>query len=132
MTDDNYYTDINKELPVGSSNGLAYIDDGYGTVLKIQFVKKSYGKRASDKDKEDDQAYGHLTHTGRLGEVMKESVEVVKIAVFNFLSQINVKNFDKDNYHLHVPMGAIPKDGPSAGLSLFSALVSIATNKPVI
>jgi len=64
---------------------------------------------------------------------MKESVEVVKIAVFNFLSQNNLaKNFDKDNYHLHVPMGAIPKDGPSAGLSLFSALVSIATNKPII
>lgn len=64
---------------------------------------------------------------------MKESVEVVKIAVFNFLSQNNIsKNFDKDNYHLHVPMGAIPKDGPSAGISLFSALVSIATKKPII
>lgn len=59
---------------------------------------------------------------------MKESVEVVKIAVFNFLAEQNIaKNFDKDNYHLHVPMGAIPKDGPSAGISLFAALVSIAT-----
>lgn len=64
---------------------------------------------------------------------MKESVEVVKVAVFNFLTQMNIaKNFDKDSYHLHVPMGAIPKDGPSAGLSLFAALVSIATKKPVI
>ena len=64
---------------------------------------------------------------------MKESVEVVKIAVFNFLSQNTIaKNFDKDNYHLHVPMGAIPKDGPSAGISLFAALVSIATQKPLI
>lgn len=64
---------------------------------------------------------------------MKESVEVVKIAVFNFLSHNNLaKNFDKDSYHLHVPMGAIPKDGPSAGISLFVALVSIATHKPVI
>jgi ATP-dependent Lon protease len=42
-TDDNYYHNINKQLPIGSSNGLAYVDDGYGTVLKIQFVKKSYG-----------------------------------------------------------------------------------------
>lgn len=64
---------------------------------------------------------------------MKESVEVVKIAVFNFLVQNNIsKDFDKNNYHLHVPMGSIPKDGPSAGLSLFAALVSIAIQKPVL
>lgn len=64
---------------------------------------------------------------------MKESVEVVKIAVFNFLVQNNIaKDFDKNNYHLHVPMGAIPKDGPSAGVSLFAALVSIAIQKPVV
>jgi ATP-dependent Lon protease len=76
---------------------------------------------------------GHLTHTGRLGEVMKESVEVVKIAVFNFLMKNNLaKDFDKNSYHLHVPMGAIPKDGPSAGISLFSALVSIAIEKPMV
>jgi len=42
-TDDNYYYGINQELPVGSSNGLAYVDDGYGTVLKIQFVRKDFG-----------------------------------------------------------------------------------------
>jgi ATP-dependent Lon protease len=59
---------------------------------------------------------------------MRESVEVVKIAVFNFLTQTQKsKGFDKNNYHLHVPMGAIPKDGPSAGISLFAALVSVAT-----
>lgn len=64
---------------------------------------------------------------------MKESVEVVKIAVFNFLIQQDLaKDFDKNSYHLHVPMGAIPKDGPSAGVSLFAALVSIAIQKPVI
>jgi ATP-dependent Lon protease len=76
---------------------------------------------------------GSLTHTGRLGETMKESVEVVKIAVFNFLIKNNLaKDFDKNSYHLHVPMGAIPKDGPSAGISLFSALVSIAIEKPMV
>ena len=64
---------------------------------------------------------------------MRESVEVVKIAVFNFLIENNIaQDFDKKNYHLHVPHGAIPKDGPSAGVSLFAALVSIAINKPVI
>lgn len=64
---------------------------------------------------------------------MKESVEVVKIAVFNYLTKKNIsKDFDKNNYHLHVPMGAIPKDGPSAGISLFAALVSIATSRPLM
>lgn len=147
-TDDHYYQGINQRLPVGSSNGLAYIDDGQGTVLKIQFVKREYAskkkreqaeKEANKPASEEDSAdtgrggMGHLTHTGRLGEVMKESVEVVKIAVFNFLVKNNLaKDFDKNSYHLHVPMGAIPKDGPSAGISLFAALVSIAIEKPVI
>ena len=45
-TDDNYYHDIEKQLPLGCSNGLAYVDDGYGAVLKIQFVKKGYGRYA--------------------------------------------------------------------------------------
>jgi hypothetical protein len=42
-TDDAYYLNINKKLPVGTANGLAFVKDGYGTVLKIQFVKKLYG-----------------------------------------------------------------------------------------
>lgn len=45
-TDDHYYQGINQRLPVGSSNGLAYIDDGQGTVLKIQFVKREYANKA--------------------------------------------------------------------------------------
>ena len=67
-----------------------------------------------------------------MGEVFSESVEVVKIAVFNLLHELGqVRDFDKNNYHLHVPMGATPKDGPSAGTSLFTALVSSAINRPV-
>lgn len=69
-----------------------------------------------------------MTHTGRLGDVMRESLDVVKIAVFNYIQQHKLKDkFDKEAYHLHVPMGATPKDGPSAGTSLFAALMSIAT-----
>ena len=125
-TDDSYYININKELPVGSSNGLAYVNDGYGVVLKIQFVKR--GKTESEKKESKDAPKGSLTTTGRLGEVFSESVEVVKIAVFNLLHQQGRhKDFDKEAYHLHVPMGATPKDGPSAGTSLFTALVSSAT-----
>ena len=63
---------------------------------------------------------------------MKESLDVVKIAVFNYIQEHKLnENFDKEAYHLHVPMGATPKDGPSAGTSLFAALMSIATDKPV-
>jgi len=111
------------------------VDDGYGCVLKIQFVKKEYGqKQPKEDDKEDaGAAMGQFSSTGRLGETMKESVEVVKIAVFNFLKKQNPDSkFEKDSYHLHIPQGAIPKDGPSAGTSTFAALASIALNEPVI
>merc|ERR1712153_121910 len=75
---------------------------------------------------------GSLTHTGRLGDVMKESLDVVKIAGFNYIEENKLNDeFDKEAHHLHVPMGATPKDGPSAGTSLFAALVSVATQKPV-
>lgn len=64
---------------------------------------------------------------------MKESVEVVKVAVFNFLAQYSPgTDFQKDHYHLHIPQGAIPKDGPSAGTSTFAALTSIALKEPVV
>ena len=62
--------------------------------------------------------------------MFSESTQVVKIAAFNFLHERGIKDFDKENYHLHVPMGATPKDGPSAGVSIFTALVSSALNKP--
>jgi Lon-like ATP-dependent protease len=132
-TDDTFYKGINEMLPKGSSNGLAYVNDGYGAVLKIQFVKKTYGKYAHKEDKDGkDKSEGSLTHTGRLGETMRESLDVVKIAVFNYIQNNKLyEGFDKEAYHLHVPMGATPKDGPSAGTSLFAALMSIATDKSV-
>lgn len=75
---------------------------------------------------------GTFTHTGRLGEVFTESTEVVKLAAFNFLEKSKLSsNFDKESYHLHVPKGATPKDGPSAGVSLFASLISAVINKSV-
>lgn len=122
-TDDYYYERINEELPVGCANGLAYIDSGYGSVLKIQFVTRQFTK-----DK------GAVSQTGRLGEVMKESFDVVQVAAFNYLEQtFNFKkeDFEKNSYHLHVPQGAIPKDGPSAGVALFASFVSLIQGKPL-
>ena len=52
-TDDHYYQGINKQLPIGSSNGLAYVDDGQGSVLKIQFVKKHYGNSKPQEKSEE-------------------------------------------------------------------------------
>ena len=91
-TDDNYYHNINKELNRGCSNGLAYVDDGYGAVLKIQFVKKGYRLPKKSEDSTEDQDTKskeaheiNVTQTGRLGDVMRESLDVVKIAVFNYI-----------------------------------------------
>ena len=53
-TDDTYYQGINKSLPIGSSNGLAYVNDGYGAVLKIQFIKKLYGRHKPSENDADD------------------------------------------------------------------------------
>jgi ATP-dependent Lon protease len=74
-TDDTFYKNINLELPIGSANGLAYVNDGYGAVLKIQFIKKLYGKYNTENkvDDEKEKASGTFTHTGRLGEVFAES-----------------------------------------------------------
>ena len=86
-TDNTFYLDINKTLPIGSANGLAYVNDGYGAILKIQFIKRLYRGTDESEEKSDSSASksGSFTHTGRLGEVMRESTEVVKIAAFNFL-----------------------------------------------
>ena len=94
-TDDHYFKGINEQLPIGTSNGLAFVNDGSGSVLKIQFVNNNFGKKE-----------GTLTFTGMLGDVMKESVEVVKMATFNFLerrSVLNKETFDKIGLHLHIP-----------------------------
>ena len=90
-----------------------------------------FGQKEQKEGEESSAPMGTFTHTGRLGETMTESTQVVKIAAYNFLKSRGNLDFDKDSYHLHVPMGATPKDGPSAGTSLFAALVSVATHKPV-
>ena len=122
-TDDFYYDRINEKQPIGCANGLAYIDSGYGSVLKIQFVKRQFTKEK-----------GQLSQTGRLGEVMKESLDVVQVAAFNYLEEkfsFKKEDFEKNSYHLHVPQGAIPKDGPSAGVALFASFVSLIQGKPL-
>jgi ATP-dependent Lon protease len=70
---------------------------------------------------------GKLILTGQLGEVMKESAQAALTLARNFLGDA----FDKTDLHIHVPAGATPKDGPSAGVAMFLALVSLLTGVPV-
>ena len=103
-----------KKNLIGVTNGLAWTEVG-GELLSIE-VLLSIGK-------------GKLTITGKLGDVMKESVQAATSYVRSQASNlgINPKDFEKYDIHVHVPEGATPKDGPSAGVAIFNSLVSSLT-----
>ena len=102
----------------GVVTGLAWTYVG-GDVLYVE-VSVSKGK-------------GRLTLTGNLGEVMKESATLALEYMKSHAVQLDIKPdiFDKWNVHIHVPEGATPKDGPSAGITMFTALVSAFTQRKV-
>ena len=75
---------------------------------------------------------GSLTLTGQLGDVMKESAQIALSYVRSHVAEIGIEDGALDRrIHLHVPAGAVPKDGPSAGVTMVTALVSLATGRPV-
>jgi ATP-dependent Lon protease len=102
----------------GVATGLAWTAVG-GEILFVE-VSLSPGK-------------GNLTVTGNLGDVMKESASLAYEYLKAHASQLKLENevFEKWNVHIHVPEGATPKDGPSAGITMFTALASAFTKKPV-
>lgn len=112
------YIKKEKENEIGLVNGLAYTDFG-GDLIPIE-VNYFAGK-------------GNLVLTGNLGDVMKESAKIaldyVKANAKKY--KIDETIFDKIDIHIHVPEGAVPKDGPSAGVTMTTALVSALTNRPV-
>jgi len=76
---------------------------------------------------------GATIRTGTLGDVMKESIEAARTVVRSRAAKLGIKSgiFEKSDIHIHVPEGATPKDGPSAGIAMTTALVSVFTGIPV-
>src|SRR5246500_2568250 len=107
-----------KENQVGQVTGLAWTEVG-GDLLTIEAAVMP-GK-------------GNGIRTGSLGDVMKESVEAALSVVRSRSRRLGIKDeaFEKQDIHIHVPEGATPKDGPSAGIAMTTALVSVLTGIPV-
>jgi ATP-dependent Lon protease len=107
-----------EENQIGVVTGLAYTSVG-GDLLQIEALRLP-GK-------------GRMKTTGKLGDVMKESIDAASSYVRSIAPQIGVKppRFDKWDIHVHVPDGATPKDGPSAGLAMVTSIVSVLTRIPV-
>jgi ATP-dependent Lon protease len=107
-----------KENQIGQVVGLAWTEVG-GDLLTIESMTMP-GK-------------GDVIRTGTLGDVMKESIEAARTVVRSRAKRLGIKSdvFGKTDIHIHVPEGATPKDGPSAGIAMTTALVSVLTGIPV-
>src|SRR5437868_2606712 len=107
-----------KDNQIGQVVGLAWTEVG-GDLLTIDAVQRP-GK-------------GGVIRTGTLGDVMKESIEAARTVVRSRAKSLGIKSesFDKNDIHIHVPEGATPKDGPSAGIAMTTALVSVFSGIPV-
>lgn len=107
-----------KENQVGQVTGLAWTEVG-GDLLTIEAATMP-GK-------------GVITRTGSIGDVMKESVEAARTVVRSRARRLGINDeaFEKNDIHIHFPDGATPKDGPSAGIAITTALVSVFTGIPI-
>lgn len=102
---------------IGSVTGLAWTSVG-GELLQIETAAFS--------------GSGKLTHTGQLGDVMKESVQAALSVVRSYLDEADPDfHFSSYDIHMHLPEGATPKDGPSAGIAMATVLLSALTRQPV-
>lgn len=114
-----FFSEIAERTSVpGVATGLAWTPTG-GDIIFVEATKMK-GKRS-------------LTLTGSLGDVMKESAQAALSYIRSKSKDLTIAEdfFEENDIHLHVPAGAIPKDGPSAGVTMFTALTSLLTNRPV-
>ncbi len=104
---------------IGQATGLAWTEVG-GELLTVEAVTMP--------------GQGKITITGQLGDVMKESVQAAISVVRNRAKNLRIQPscFEKNDFHIHVPEGAIPKDGPSAGITMCTALVSVLAGIPIL
>lgn len=111
-----YLDDSLEESRIGVANGLAYTPFG-GTTLPIEVTAYK--------------GNGNLTLTGSLGEVMIESAKIALSYIKSNSKEFEIDDavFEQNDFHIHVPEGAVPKDGPSAGITLTTALLSCLKNK---
>jgi len=111
------------DTPAGVALGLAWTSMG-GSTLYIETL----GQQVREPG-----AGGALEVTGNLGDVMKESIKIAGTFAKVFLSSLDKDNeyFSNNKFHLHVPEGATPKDGPSAGVTIVTALLSLARDQPI-
>ena len=109
---------ISKEDKVGVANGLAWTSVG-GTMLTIE-ASTMEGK-------------GNVEFTGSLGDVMKESGQAAMSYIRAYAKDLGIRGkfYDNKDIHVHIPEGATPKDGPSAGITMTTAMVSSLTGKKV-
>lgn len=112
------YGEAEKQDHIGVTTGLAWTEVG-GDILFIEAV--------------DMPGKGKVTQTGKLGDVMKESIETSYSVVRAHSKDLGIdpEVFEKTDVHVHVPEGATPKDGPSAGIAMYTTLVSVFTKTPV-
>ncbi len=112
------YGEVESENKIGIVTGLAWTEFG-GEILKIETVHMP-GK-------------GRMQITGKLGDVMQESVKAAKSFVRSKSLEYGIipPLFEKKDFHIHVPEGATPKDGPSAGIAMVTSIVSSITNIPI-
>lgn len=112
------YGEAEDQDHIGVTTGLAWTEVG-GDILFIEAV--------------DMPGKGKITQTGKLGEVMKESIETAYSVVRAHSKELGIdpEIFEKTDIHVHVPEGATPKDGPSAGIAMYTTLVSVLTKTPV-
>lgn len=112
------YGEAEKQDHIGVTTGLAWTEVG-GDILFIEAV--------------DMPGKGKVTQTGKLGDVMKESIETAYSVVRAHSKELGIdpEVFEKTDVHVHVPEGATPKDGPSAGIAMYTTLVSVFTKTPV-
>jgi Lon-like ATP-dependent protease len=124
---------IYETTPPGVVTGLAWTSMG-GSTLYIECTAVQQNVRSAENGEEGGGSKGGtLKTTGQLGDVMKESTTIAHTYARAFLQRKHPGNtfFDDTALHVHVPAGSTPKDGPSAGCTMITAMVSLATGKPV-